>query len=74
MRRRADLPPEAEKQSSVGGRAKKLQPPEAIRHSEGCCSPQNEFNFSRQQAADKSFFQKKTEAASRAGEILYSTG
>jgi hypothetical protein len=27
-------------------RAKKLQPPEAVWHSEGCCSPQNDFKIS----------------------------
>ncbi len=27
-------------------RAKKLQPPEAVWHSEGCCSPQNDYKIS----------------------------
>jgi hypothetical protein len=39
-------------------RAKKLQPPEAIWHSEGCCSPQNIFKISHGESCDKSFFKK----------------
>jgi hypothetical protein len=37
---------------------KKLQPPEAVWHSEGCCSPQNDFRIARYECVRNGFFKK----------------
>jgi hypothetical protein len=39
-------------------RAKKLQPPEAVWHSEGCCSPQNNFKVSHPPNERNAFLKK----------------
>ena len=39
-------------------RAKKLQPPEAIWHSEGCCSPQNKIKLPYLMSGGNYFFKK----------------
>ena len=39
-------------------RAKKLQPPEAVWHSEGCCSPQNNFKVSHPPRGRNAYFKK----------------
>ena len=39
-------------------RAKKLQPPEAIWHSEGCCSPQNKIKMPYLMSGGNYFFKK----------------
>ena len=37
---------------------KKLQPPEAVGHSEGCCSPQNTYRFAQAERAGNTFLKK----------------